>query len=78
MDEFCICRFCERAGLLPLCADMNCHGGSDFKPDWTKILAKAKELGVSVVDIVDRINEEQRRKTKVVYERPDFKPTEGE
>ena len=53
VDEYSKCRFCswynENEGR---CEIMCCPNGINYKPDKNRFVKKAKEEGISVVDII--------------------------
>ena len=51
-NEFEKCRFCTHYDNFEGCGHSCDHHYNGFKPDNDKIIAKAKERGLSVIDVV--------------------------
>lgn len=50
-DEYCACHFCHFYTLTENCTEI-CWGYMNFSPDKIRIVEKAKEKGISVVDVL--------------------------
>lgn len=58
MDKFDKCRFCCHYDDFDGCTNEFCarYSHEFYEPNKTRILEKAKELGISVVDLIALIN----------------------
>jgi len=56
MDEFDKCRFCRSYDNFDGCADDYCVSKEHFEPHKERIIEKAKEMNVSVSDVIALIN----------------------
>ena len=56
MDEFDKCRFCRRYDNFDGCTDGFCVSNEFFEPHKARIIEKAKEMDVSVSDVIALIN----------------------
>jgi len=63
MNQFSKCRYCTRYNMEDGCYYRNfyaygCNNHEDYKPDPYRVLDKAKELNISVVDLLALIEME--------------------
>lgn len=52
MDEYSRCRFCRSYTIFDGCTNWHCDGKNYYKPNKNFIIEKAKEEGISVVDVI--------------------------
>ena len=60
LDEYDKCRFCKKYDYFDGCTDYFCASATKeyFEPNRERIIEKAKENGISVVDLIALINME--------------------
>ena len=60
LDEYDKCRFCKKYDNFDGCTDYFCASATKeyFEPSKERIIEKAKESGLSIVDVVALINME--------------------
>ena len=56
LDEYSKCKFCLYYDGFDGCNNWFCENKNDYKPNKNRIVEKAKEKGVSVVDLIALIN----------------------
>ena len=60
LDEYDKCRFCKKYDNFDGCTDDFCAWATKkyFEPNRERIIEKAKEKGIHVLDLIDLINME--------------------
>ena len=56
LDEYSKCRFCRSYDDYDGCTEWFCSDKNYYRPDKNRIIAKAKEEGISVADVIALIN----------------------
>ena len=64
LDEYDKCRFCKKYNYYDGCAGIFCTPDKKeyFEPNRERIIKKAKEKGISIVDLIALINMEKEVK----------------
>lgn len=55
MDEYCKCRFCKSYDEYEGC-EWGCDNFESYEPNKNRLIEKAKEKEISVVDLIALIN----------------------